>query len=443
MSLFDHLREALEKFGHLLGDAAQEAEAELLAEVRAGLAAVDGKVEAFLTGIKQYGAAHPEAVFAILRRLQPILVRDGVVLVTRFEDVQEVLLRDDVFDVPYAEKMRLVTSDENFFLGMPDSPRYTRDQANMRLVVRRDDIGSRIAPFVFSQAQALLAVSAGHLDAVSGLTQLVPTRFVAEYFGLAAPSERQMLEWTSTLFWFLFVDPDNDAALRVRALSASTELNAFVDAAIAERKRTQTGQDDVLGRCLGLQQAGTPGLSDLDIRNNLIGLVIGAIPTTATVGALCLDELLRRPAQLAQARAAALANDDALLAQIVFEALRFNPFAAGMFRVANQPFLLAKGKHRQTEIAQGATVVAATQSAMFDSARIDEPSAFRVDRSPRDALHFGFGLHTCFGQHINRVQIPGLLKPLLQRPNLRRADGEAGQLRKAGPFAASLSVLFD
>ena len=58
-------------------------------------------------------------------------------------------------------------------------------------------------------------------------------------------------------------------------------------------------------------------------------------------------------------------------------------------------------------------------------------------------LHWGYGLHTCFGQYINQVQIPGILKPLLKRKGLRRAAGDAGQLQYSGPFPSSLKVEFD
>ena len=34
----------------------------------------------------------------------------------------------------------------------------------------------------------------------------------------------------------------------------------------------------------------------------------------------------------------------------------------------------------------------------------------------------GYGMHACFGAHINRAVLPAMLKPLLAQPNLRRAD---------------------
>ena len=79
---------------------------------------------------------------------------------------------------------------------------------------------------------------------------------------------------------------------------------------------------------------------------------------------------------------------------------------------------------------------------MMDARRVPEPRKFDPHRLPHEYMHFGYGLHQCFGIHINRATLHLMLKPLLKRPNLRRAPGRAGRLHKNGPFAASLSVLF-
>ena len=103
---------------------------------------------AFLDGLKAHLAQYPEPVFAVLRRVRPTLILKGVAIVTRFDHVQEVLSRDDVFQVTYGEKMRIVTGGNDFFLGMQDSPEYARDVSHMRTVMRREDIPDRIVPFV-------------------------------------------------------------------------------------------------------------------------------------------------------------------------------------------------------------------------------------------------------------------------------------------------------
>jgi hypothetical protein len=57
---------------------------------------------------------------------------------------------------------------------------------------------------------------------------------------------------------------------------------------------------------------------------------------------------------------------------------------------------------------------------------------------------WGYGLHACFGAHLNRATIPAMLKPLLSRPGLRRAPGAAGRLDLAAtPFPVHFHLAFD
>ena len=82
---------------------------------------------------------------------------------------------------------------------------------------------------------------------------------------------------------------------------AAAKTRAYLDALIAERKRDRGRCDDVSERCLAMQDAGLPGMDDLSIRNNLIGLIIGAIPTTSKSAVLTLDYLLSHPELLPNA----------------------------------------------------------------------------------------------------------------------------------------------
>src|SRR5260370_32174771 len=137
----------------------------------------------FLDGLKAHLIGYPEPIFAILRRIKPILLIKNYALVTRFEDVQEVLARDEVFLVTYGEKMRVVTGGRDFFLGMQNSPEYTRDVSHMRSVVRREDIPDRIAPFVQKKANDLVAAAGSQLDVVKQLSKTGPSRWIDSYCG--------------------------------------------------------------------------------------------------------------------------------------------------------------------------------------------------------------------------------------------------------------------
>jgi cytochrome P450 len=246
------------------------------------------------------------------------------------------------------------------------------------------------------------------------------------------------------MFWYLFIDLAANADLDRRALDAAAQARTYLDARIAERKAQPTGDDDVLNRCLAMQKAGLPGMDDLGIRNNLIGLIIGAVPTISKAAVLALDQLLDRPEALKGAIEAARTGDDDLLAAHVFEALRFNPLNPVIYRRAVRDTQLAANSLRALKVPKGSMVMAANFSAMFDPLKIATPGRFRTDRPWDNYILWGDGLHTCFGAHINRVLIPEILKPLLLKKNLRRAPGDVGRVdNEDTPFPVHLWLEFD
>ena len=398
--------------------------------------------------------ANQRLVFALLRAAKPNLAltrkliaaydNTGTVIVTRHADVTEVLERETDFAVVYEPKMRAITAGENFFLGMQASPAYTRDVSNMRLAVRRSDLPDIVIPFVASQAEAIVAGSGGALDVPQALTLPVLTGLLGHYFGTPGPSGPVMADWTTRMFWYLFVDLAGEEAVTQAAMRAAAECRGWLDVAIAARKSAPAGTDQVLDRCLALQAAGVPGMDDLGIRNNLIGLLIGLVPTLSKASVKALDVLLDRPEALAAAQAAARADDDAALAAILWEALRFDPVNPFIYRRAVRETVIARGTLRAQRVPEGAMVLAANLSAMFDPIALDRPQDFRAGREAGGYILWGYGMHTCFGAHINQAVIPQMLKPLLRRQGLRRASGAAGQVDGAGtPFPVHFHLEFD
>jgi cytochrome P450 len=387
------------------------------------------------------------AVFAVMRAFLPVLViprplvraypSSATVIVTRRADVLDVLRRDQDFAVVYEPRMRELTGGANFFLGMQPGAEYERDHSAMRLAMRRTDAAETIAPFVAGRAAEIVAAAGGRLDAPRDLTRPVAAEMAARYFGV--PDGGELADWTTTLFWFLFNDLPAEPAVGARARRAAAGLREAIDAAIAARKAGGGDADDVLGRCLALQAAGTPGMDDRGIRDNLLGLLIGAIPTLSKAATLALDELLDRPDALRVAQAAARSGDDGLMEAHVWEALRFRPHNPVIYRRALRDVRLPRSTLRGRKIPEGAMVFAANHSAMFDGLDIPDPDQFRTDRPFDTYIHWGHGMHACFGDAINRAFIPAVLKPVLAAPELRRA----GPRDDAGtPFPASLPVTF-
>ncbi len=393
-------------------------------------------------------------VFALLRLIQPNLVlkrvlvkayaNTGTALVTRREDVTEVLTRDADFGVVYAPRMEMITGGENFFLGMQDTPRYTRDTSNMKLVVRRDDVPEIVVPLASAAAHTLVKAAGRQIDVPQMLTIPVAAELLDRYFGTPGPSMNEIADWTTTLFWYLFIDLAADPVLDAKARDVSARFRAWLDTLIAERKAGGQDREDVLGRCLKMQAGGAPGMADLDIRNNLIGLLIGELPTTSAAANFALDELLDRPDALAGAQAAARAGDDERLAAYIFEALRFRPLNPVIYRRALRDTHIADGTLRARHVPKGRMVMASNLSAMFDPLAVPDAGRFRIDRPWETYMLWGYGMHACFGAHLNRATLPAILKPLLAKPGLRRAAGAAGRIDAGGtPFPVHFHLEFE
>ena len=397
-----------------------------------------GGIKAWLT--RQVMALIPLGM-RLLRRFKPILGMRGLYVVTRYDDVREVFGTDTAFGVVYNDNIQVLTGGEPFFLGMPDSPTYHAQLDAMRRVVKASDLPA-LGDKAEALAEAFVSASGGQVEVVS-LVRQVTFGVIAPYFGVPEPSQGRLEVWATRLFEFQFTGSPKDKDLRAEVDEIAPAFRAHIDQEIARRKAAPNQVDDVLGRCLELQRAGEPGYSDVEIRTALLCMVVGGPPQPPMVTPQAMEQLLRRPEALADACKAAVAGNDPRLHDIVLEAMRFDPLAPGLPRLALTDWTVARGTRRATTIPKGATVLAAFASAMMDERRVLEPRRFKPGRPPCEYIHFGSGMHECFGRYINHATLHRMLKPLLRRHNVRRAPGQLGKLRKTGIFADRLYVCHD
>jgi len=384
-------------------------------------------------------------LFALLRWGAPICVLGKRAIVTRFSDVIEVLKRDRDFTIAEVNSERIGQIDGPFILGMDKSEEYDRESTLLHQCVRLEDL-DRIRGLVKGTAEEFIAAARPQkrIDVVNGLARIVPIRLVATYFGMPGTDDPSMMRWMRDVFHYIFADLTKAPTVLQDALNSGAELRGHMDKQIALRKSKEASlprNDDVLGRLLDLQVMHS-WLDDNAVRRNLSGLIVGAVDTTSHFVTLAVDELLRRPKQIASARVAALNGDIEKVRRFAWEAVRFNPHHPVQVRHCSKRTKIAEGTPRMKTLPEGALIYVATLSAMFDSAEFVEPGQFNSQRSSQ-YLHFGYGMHECFGRHINAVQIPELVSALLRLPNLRRARGQAGQIQYDGPFPDRLILEFD
>ncbi len=370
----------------------------------------------------------------------------NLVIVSRYDHVQEVLSRPDVFRVPFGQRMReLDPTGTDFILGLDDGDAYHVGLRRVMQVLRLDDI-PRLARTAAHEAQTLLSSCDGEVDAAGGLLWRVPTRLCRSYFGLpiADTDEHAFALWTMAMSNYTFDVLGRNVEQRELALAGADRVAHVMRAAINGTKaaaKAGAEPDTVVGRMVALQR-GDPAFTDEMIRATLTGLTTGFIPTSSMPAANALEVLLKRPPALAMAQQAARAGDDDLLERCLFEAMRFKPLHPGPIRWCSEDATLAADTFWSKRVRKGRFVLASTQSAMLDPRRVTAPARFDPYRPACDSMLFGFGLHWCVGAPIARAQITQTLKPLLRRGNLRRAPGTSGRTKYFGAFPERMLVQF-
>jgi prostaglandin-endoperoxide synthase 2 len=389
----------------------------------------------------------PAELFAELRATEPIFVTPAGVVVSRYDDVATVAERDDVFSViPYGEMLKLYTDDGNFLLGMEDGAEFERDRALLRLAIRRDHLPD-ISTFVAKQARTTLDQSNGRIELSDAYGRTIcATTLSWYYFGAGGPAAPELMAWCRDMYRDIFINFTKDAATRSAGEQAGRQFRKCVEDLVdAHPRNGNAPAGSVLARLIAQQAVADPGavFSDQRIRDNLIGCTVGVIDNVGCAVANAFDVLLDREEEFENAVKAAQDNDDASVLRYVLEALRFRPAASILVRYSKQDFTLARGSDHQATIPAGTVVFAANGSAMMDERKLTDPMEFDLDRPPQHYMHYGWGMHRCLGLHVANAQLTEMAKALLLRTNLRRADGDSGQLTYSGPFPNPFVLQFD
>jgi cytochrome P450 len=323
-----------------------------------------------------------------------------------------------------------------FVLGWDpdDQPRYDLEHGWLAAAVRPED-GARLASQARAVAVERVAAGrrAGSLDVVADLADPGIDDAIGWWFGVpAAQQPAARLDWARAAFYGVFLNALKVPAVHERARDGAGRLAVEIRAAA---ERAEPGDGDVLARLLASQDVARGLDRDAAVRN-LVGLVTAWVPQVSRLLPTALDALLDRKRELHEAQEAARAGDVARVGAYLWEAARFRSTNPLLPRRAAVEHRLPSG----TTIPAGTNVMAILQAAMMDPAAVPDPKRFIPGR-PEDAyMHFGGGLHRCFGEHAARAQLGEMATVLLACEGLRRAGGSAGRVRWRGPFPVGLRV---
>jgi cytochrome P450 len=172
---------------------------------------------------------------------------------------------------------------------------------------------------------------------------------------------------------------------------------------------------DVLSTLMRVRDdEGGGGLTDDELRDQLVTLLLAGHETTATALSWALYEVGRDPTQLARARTAALARDDDYLEAVLKEAMRLHPVIPMVVRHLMKPATIGG-----IDLPAGVTVAASIILAHADPGNHPEPDAFRPERfvgghlPPNTWLPFGGGVRRCIGAGFSLMEGVAVLREVL------------------------------
>jgi cytochrome P450 family 135 len=209
------------------------------------------------------------------------------------------------------------------------------------------------------------------------------------------------------------------------------EIRARRDATdLAER-------DDVLSLLLQARHDDGTAMSDEELRDELMTLLVAGHETSATALAWALEALARHPAALERLRDEVDAGEDAYLDAVIKEILRLRPVIALVLRRLVEPMeiggrLLPAGVNIAPSI-----YLVHRRPDVYENPRAFRPERF-LERPPGTYTWFPFGggVRRCLGASFAQFEMKVVLRELVARLDVRAARPEPERrIRRAIVFA--------
>jgi cytochrome P450 len=224
---------------------------------------------------------------------------------------------------------------------------------------------------------------------------------------------------------------------RFPAFSRRVEaVDELIQREIAERRVAAdlAERDDVLSMLVAARHEDGSPMSDAEIRDELLTLLVAGHETTATALAWALERLTRHPEKLERLRAEAEAGGDGpYLTATIQETLRLRPVIVLVLRKLTEPVELGG-----YELPAGVAVAPCIHLIHRDPEVYPEPDRFLPERfldNPPGTytwIPFGGGIRRCLGASFAQFEMQVVLRELVKRRAIAPArPGDERPFRRA------------
>jgi cytochrome P450 len=346
----------------------------------------------------------PFGFFAQLRSEPPIYLPDArFFLISRYEDVQQVLLHPEVFSsagspgvrrkVP-AEVLEIMSKG---FRPVPtvqttDPPAHQRYRSLLSKAFSSRRV-AQLEPDIRNIANELVDgfVNDQRVDLVSQFAVPFPLTVIAGWLGLPRADLPKLKRWSDDAAAPLggMIDRQRE----IECVQGELEAQHYFAAKLDERRREP--RDDILTDLCNARLEGTEPLDNGEIYYLLIQLLVAGNESVRNLISSAMLLLLKHPLHMAAVRAEAK-----LIPNFIEESLRLESPIKAFFRVAKADTELAGVK-----IPAGSRLAVLFASANHDETRFPEPERFDIYReNASDHFAFAVGIHYCLGASLARTE---------------------------------------
>lgn len=216
--------------------------------------------------------------------------------------------------------------------------------------------------------------------------------------------------------------------------AAAERADAALRAEISHSKQDPAlGQrTDVLAMLIRARDADGTAMTDDELRDQLVTLLLAGHETTATALAWALERLVRHPAVLAEAQRAARGGETRYLDAIVAETLRVRPVVPDVSRRLTKPARVAGYLLPAGVMVDPAILLVQRAAGHYPRPLEFDPGRFAAQPpDPLVWLPFGGGTRRCLGAAFASTEMRIVLAEVLRRTELRAttARGEPARVR--------------
>ncbi|WP_405182595.1 cytochrome P450 [Nocardia sp. NBC_01377] len=382
----------------------------------------------------------PYPEMARWRRLGPVVYNEFAdhYMVTGYRNCSRVLAAVEKFGSQDLEAL-FVRAFGGVTMEALDSQRHHDIRGIWSRFFQRDSLVSQqelVTDIVTSQVDQFVERlrSGESIDAIPNMTRAIPTLVIARMLGIDESMHQQFSEWSDAMGGSqegaYDSTPEGRAILR-KGADATAALNAYIKEVIGRRRAVGPGADLV---SMMVFHDYAKEMAEQEIIASNTQLVFAGNETTAKLMATTLVALAQHPDQRR-----ALAADRTLIPRAIEEIHRWQTLVQVLPRRARSDASEVDG----VLVPRGAEVKVLIGAGNRDPERWERPDELDIHREPRQHLGFGFGMHSCLGLNLARLEVQIWLNQVLDKmPEFELADeivyGRGLGLR--GPKAVPLVV---